>query len=159
MMDDSEYLLAHNTLLSLLEDEPDFAKAHNLLGWLYMYHLNNELLAEKHFEWSVRFDPEYKPAYLHLVELYLRNENYQALEKLIEKATHVKGLSRAYLYLHKGLIEEMKLNFSTAIKNYKTALFHSMDTYEIDEIKNHLKRCRIKRFKKLWSYGYYKNNG
>ncbi len=146
---EGEYIEGRNMLESILQYEPGYAKVHNLLGWLYLYYLSDDARAEMHLKLAAKFDPFYKPPYLHLTDLYLRNENYHKLEEFILKAKEVKGISKYLVYERLGIVEEARGNFSKAIENYRNAIFHSMDNYDIDEMKSNIKRCKFKKFRFL----------
>ena len=144
---EGEYFEAERMLINLLTYEPGYAKVHNNLGWMYLYYLENDELAEIHLNYAIKFEPEYKPPYLHLTELYMRNKQYDKLEELAIIAKSVNGISKTLVYERLGMVDEARGQYKLAIGNYKTAIFHCMDNQAIEDIRQNIKRCRFKRIR------------
>ena len=144
---EGEVFEAQEMLLNLLTYEPAYAKVHNVLGWLYLYYLEDDSMAEKHLKLAVKFDVDFKAPYLHLTELYMRNRKYDKLENLILEAKKVDGISKTMIYERLGMVEEARGKYSQAIEYYKTAVFHCMNNSTIKDIRSNIKRCRFKRIR------------
>lgn len=141
---DGEYFEGKALLENVLSYEPGSAKVHNLMGWLYLYYLLDDVMAEKHLKLAMKFEPEFRAPYLHLVELYTKELRYDDLEMLLESAKNVAGVSNSLIYSRLGMVDESRGNFKRAIDLYKTAMFHSMDNFEIEDLKGNIKRCKVK---------------
>ena len=146
MIHEGECFEGKSMLEHILTYEPGYPKVHNILGWLYMYYLEDDELAEMHLKLAIKFDPTYEVPYCNIAELYLRLESFEKLEALMKKAKHVKGIKKSMIYEYLGIVEEARGHYKLAIHEYRLAMFHSRDNYDIDNLKDTIKRCKFKRF-------------
>jgi tetratricopeptide (TPR) repeat protein len=136
-------------LNSLLYDEPGYASLHNHIGWVHLYYTSNLAQAELHFKVATSLLPELAPPYLHLGTLYVRTERTaEALEVLTTGLTR-PGANRAGLLELAGHAYELRHEFGKAIKAYREASMASMNTLEMNNISEGIRRCRKKRWIKL----------
>ena len=147
-----EYMIeeAKMILEGLLEEEPGYGKAHNHIGWMYLYHENEEEKAEMHLKYSILFDPTYAPAYLHLASLYIGKNEYKKALEILEKGLEAKDANKVMIYELKGQSYEGLEEYSTALKNYKLALRYAVTDWESSSIETNIKRTRKKRFMFIW---------
>ena len=135
---------------ALLEEvlalEPDHGEAHNYLGWLYLYQLNEPEKAEQHFAWAMRYKPNCRGAYVHLSSLLADQGRYEELFALGEKAFRVRGINQVSLLIDQGRAFELMGSYKTAIRHYKAAVRASLNNAEIDGLRDHMRRCRRKRW-------------
>lgn len=146
---DSNYQQARRLLESGLMDEPGYPKLHYTMGWMYHYHLENEVLAERHYLLAIHFDPEYFDAYDELKEFYLSKKKYEALERLMHKAKGVDDIDLDFVYETLGLIAEKRSRFAEAIHHYRKAMMHCIDNYDAKELRQHVRRVRFKKWKRI----------
>ncbi|WP_339792176.1 hypothetical protein [uncultured Imperialibacter sp.] len=147
MIWDGDHFEGKDMLENVLTYEPGYAKVHNLLGWLHLYYIEDDELAEKHLKLAVKFEPNWKVPYIHLTTLYMRNENFDKLGEVMMKAREIEGISKALVFERLAMVEEAKRRYTAAIRLYKTAIFHSMDNDAIEEMRSNIKRCRFKRLR------------
>ena len=145
-----EYHMAERLLKGALYDEPGYAKLHNHLGWLYQYHIVNQDQAELHFKYAIRFDPKFDAPYIHLSNLYIDSRRYSDLRNVMETALQYEGVNKSLIYENYAKTYEASGEFSKAIKYYKMAFYETIDSYDADEMKASIKRCKYKRFKKIF---------
>ncbi|MEQ9166967.1 MAG: hypothetical protein RLO12_11965 [Fulvivirga sp.] len=145
-----DYHMAERLLKGALYDEPGYAKVHNHLGWLYQYYIVNQNQAELHFKYAIRFDPKFDAPYIHLSNMYIDNRRYTDLREMMEGALKVDGVNKSFIYENYGKTHEASGEFSKAIKYYKMAIYETIDSYDADEIKSSIKRCKYKRLKRLF---------
>ncbi|MEO1055176.1 MAG: tetratricopeptide repeat protein [Bacteroidota bacterium] len=141
-----QYLEGKAILEEALSIEPGLAKAHNHMGWLYLFHLNDHNAAEYHLRLAMKCEPEYGSPYLHLTTLLLERGAFDDVREILDKALDLKDLNKASVYYDYGRYYETMGKFNKAIKKYKEAIRHSMDHDEITLFRGNIKRCRIKWF-------------
>ena len=55
-----------------------------------------------------------------------------------------RKINKAFIYTQLGKLSERECDFEIAIKLFKKALLDSMDNYDTDELKKHIKRNKYK---------------
>lgn len=152
MMFDGRVEEGLNVLDNLLYEEPGYGKLHNFLGWAYMYHGNDARKAEVHFTMSVRFAPDYAPAYLHMGTLLTQAGRYmEAIEYLREGLTKPDAIRSALLEAI-GQVYELQGEYRRAVRAYKEAATASIVDFEVDRMLKAASRCRRKRFALLFAF-------
>jgi len=140
------YLEGKNYLESALMEEPTFGKAHNHLGWMYLYHLDDFVIAERHLKLALKYAKQYSAPYIHMLHLLFEAKRLDEFEQLIAKALYVPGVKKSFLFNEKGRLSEVHGNSTQAIKWYRNAIRWSMDDREINLIKDNIRRARSKRW-------------
>ena len=140
------YLEGKAYLEHALAEEPAFAKAHNHLGWLYLYHMVDYEKAERHLKLALKYAKQYSAPYFHMLDLLYETERLEEHEKLIAVAMNVPGVRKSFLYNEIGRNREVTGKVTEAIKNYRLAIRWSMETKEIEVIKENIRRARSKRW-------------
>ena len=151
-IDNRAYKLAEKMLLNALYDEPAYAKVHNNLGWLYQYCLNEPKLANLHLKYAVKFDPKCEAALYNLIDLYFDHDGYDELKVILTKYYNEPGINKYMVYEALGKIHEVKGEFSKALSYYKKAMYITLDNYEATSMKRNIKRCKYKKFKRLFKW-------
>lgn len=141
-----DYVRGKNILEEALALAPDYGEAHNYMGWLYLYHLNNWEQAERHLALAIRYAPKCRGAYVHLSALLTNQARYDELQVLLGKAFQVPGINRVALFNDLGRMYEDLTKYRLAVKYYKEAVKTSMSNAEIDDFRDHIRRCRRKRW-------------
>ena len=136
---------AAKTLEEILEEAPDFGKAHNHLGWLYETKFKNMKRAEEHYRLALKFTPDYTAAYYNYCYLLSSLRKYDELEKLLNEAIKVSGISYATIYNEYGLMREMQGKLDDAIHYFKLHIQNSFDTKSIETASESIKRCERKK--------------
>lgn len=149
-IDNGQYEEARKWFVKGLFEEPGHAKLHFRLAYHYHYNLLNKAEAERHYWLAIRFQADYKNAFDNLADLYLENDKYDGLENLMSKALKVEGFNKTFVYENMGKVAEAKGQFSKAIAYYRKGLMQALDNYDVDDLKDHIKRNKYKRLKKRW---------
>jgi tetratricopeptide (TPR) repeat protein len=95
---------------SIIYEEPDFAPAHNSIGWLYKTQFDSYDKAEMHFKAAMKSDPLYPHPYFHLATLYIDLERLDDLKKHLERCLKIVTVEKAWIYYRYGMIEERRVN-------------------------------------------------
>ncbi|UII21277.1 tetratricopeptide repeat protein [Fulvivirga ligni] len=149
---EGDYHLAHKLLMSGLTEEPGYPKLHYTMGWMHHYYQTNEALAERHYLLALHFNPNYIEVYEDLVELYWSKRKYQALSDLMVKAEKCDDIDKDYVFGVLGKVAETQGEYRKAIGYYRKALMNSVDNHVTKELKQNIKRTRLKRFKNNWRW-------
>lgn len=149
---EAEQLIANNQveegmaiLNNLLYEEPGYSDLHNHLGWAYLYYGQNFEQAELHLKMAIRFNERFHAPYQHLANMYLRSHRLGEAIHYATQGLEKEQANKVALYELLGTAYELRGEFSKAIKSYKSAILNSMATFEINNIKDGIKRCRKKR--------------
>lgn len=143
--DEQLFLEAKGYLEEALAEEPTYGKAHNHLGWLYMYHLNDLEKAERHLRLALKYAANDKAPYIHMSTLLFEMGKLEECEAMLEKASLVPGVEKSFLYNEYGRLNEVRGRFRGAIRSYKDAIRWSLNAHEIAVAKDNIRRCRSKR--------------
>lgn len=136
---------AAKLLEEILLEAPDYGKAHNHMGWLFETKFKNLKRAEEHYKLAVKFSPDYSAAYYNYCYLLSTLRKFDELEKLLEHAIRVSGISYATIYNEYGLLREMQGELDDAIHYYKLHIKNSFDSKTIETASESIKRCQRKK--------------
>lgn len=145
-----QYFDGKSILEDALVEEPTFGKAHNHMGWLYLYQFNDVEMAETHLNLALKYAPKDGAPYIHMASLYFDQGRLKELEELLDMASHISAVPKAFLYNELGRLNEVKGHYRTAILNYRKAIKWSMNDQEIAIAKDNINRCRNKRWFFFW---------
>ncbi len=140
------FLEGKGYLEEALAEEPTYGKAHNHLGWLYMYHLHDLDKAERHLKLALKYTSNYNAPYVHMSTLLFDMGRFDACERMLEQADQVPGVEKSFICNEYGRLHEVKGRYRSAIKSYKDAIRWSLNDHEIAIAKDNIKRCRNKRW-------------
>lgn len=136
---------AAKMLEDILVEAPDFGKAHNHMGWLFETKFKNLVRAEEHYRLALKFSPDYTAAYYNYCYLLSSLRKFDELEKLLERAISVSGISYATLYNEYGLMREMQGKLNDAIHYFRLHIKNSFDAKSIETAADSIKRCERKK--------------
>ena len=131
-------------LNSISEEDPNFGKAHNHLGWIYKTKEKNPRTAENHYKMALEMTPEYGATYLNYAYLLSEEKRYYELEQLLQKAESVEDISRGNLAREWAYLYEDTKQFEKAIEKYKEYAMTLYDTAQLDKAKEGILRCKQK---------------
>ena len=138
------YLEGKAYLDNAIAEEPTYGKAHNHLGWFYLFHEGDYEKAEVHLKLALKYAKQYSAPYIHMILLLFEVERLDEHEKLIAKAMYVPGVKKSFLYNEVGRNKEITGKIFQAIKFYRKAIRWSMDEEEIRMIRQNLGRAKGK---------------
>ena len=147
---DQNYLDGKSYLEEALAIEPTWGKAHNHMGWLYLYHLADWEQAEQHLKLALKYAARYSASYLHMTHLLFESRRFDEMIALLKIAEQVAGVRRSFVYNEYGRIHEVNGRYRKAIKNYRLAVRWAFDEQEIQVIRDNIRRARQKRWGFLW---------
>jgi tetratricopeptide (TPR) repeat protein len=136
---------AAKALEEILEEAPDFGKAHNHLGWLFETKFKNLKRAEEHYRLALKFSPDYTAAYYNYSYLLSSLRKFDELEKLLNDSIKVSGISYATIYNEFGLMREVQGKYEDAIHYFKLHIQNSFDSKTIETAAESIRRCERKK--------------
>lgn len=136
---------AKELLEEILQESPDFGKAHNHLGWIHCNKLSNYEKAEYHYKLAIKFDPDYPASYLNCTYLLVDLGKFEEAKKLIDKAlSEVTGADKASYYSELARIYEFEKKYTLAHQFYKKSLDFAFNANYIENMKVNMKRVQDK---------------
>jgi Tfp pilus assembly protein PilF len=148
--DSNDYAQGMKYLEEVLMLEPHYGKAHNHMGWLYIYSMKDWGKAETHLNLAMKYAPNYAPVYLHMSHILFEQGRFYDLEKLLEKANQTGGVQKTFIWGMLAKIKEVNGQYREAIKLTKKAIRWSLDDQEFKNLREDIKRCRKKRLAQLF---------
>jgi Tfp pilus assembly protein PilF len=136
---------AAKILEEILEEAPDYGKAHNHMGWLFETKFKNLARAEEHYRLALKFSPDYTAAYYNYCYLLSTLRKFDELEKVLEHAIRVSGISYATIYNEYGMLREIQGKLDDAIHYFKLHIKNSFDGKSIETAADSIKRCERKK--------------
>jgi len=135
---------AVNLLETIIEEQPDYGKAHNHLAWLYEHEYKDFQKSERHYQAAIGFTPTYPSAYINYCHLLSRLGELEKLENILQKAANISGIKRSDLFNEYGILHEMRGDYLKAASFYKDAILHSLINSDIENYQGALQRCLLK---------------
>lgn len=132
-------------LHDIINDDPDYSKAHNHLGWIYDSHLYEYKLAEEHYKYAISFSPDYPSPYFNYYELLFWQKRYDDAGKLLDKAEKQTTVSKERVHLLRGRIKEALGEYEEAKMHYALYGRGSFDRKNIENAEEAIGRCDKKR--------------
>lgn len=147
---DGDLVYARKLLYSALEDEPGYARLHFTIGWMYHYYYQNYNQAEHYYKWAIHFDSRYADAFVELNRLYNKLGWYGKVITLMKKAAEIESIDQEYINCNLAIALERKGHFQEALRYYRKALMCSLDVDSSKELRQHIKRAKLKKLKVIW---------
>ncbi len=127
LFDDGEYAEGRKILEEILEMEPDCGRAHNHIGWLYYYKLDNYRKAEYHYKLALKFSPKYPATWINYGNFLNYLGRFQELQKHVDLAMTVPGVSKAVMLNLLGQANEAEGLHKQALNYYYEAYMKALN--------------------------------
>ncbi|MCU0445642.1 MAG: hypothetical protein MUE85_12075 [Microscillaceae bacterium] len=142
---DGNIVDAYDTLTYIIEQDLEYGKAYNHLGWIYETKYKDYPKAEECYKMAVKYSPDYVAVYLNYAILLSTIEKYEELEKLLQKAMNVKGINKSKIWNEYAIMYEMQGKYVEAIDAYKKSIQTSLVDDEVARAEQSIERCRKKQ--------------
>ena len=142
----NDYMEGMRLLEEALTIEPNYGKAHNHMGWLYLFQLNDWEKAEIHLRLALKHAPNYGPPYIHMSHLLFEKRKFDEFTRLLEKALNIGGVQKSFIYNEFGRMFEVNKKIRKAVQHYKKAVRWSFSDQDIAIYRDNMRRCRDKRW-------------
>lgn len=144
LINDQQITQALDLLHEIINEQPDYGRAHNHLGWLYENKLKKFNLAEHHYKAAINLTPEYPACWLNFAYFLGNLHRFTELEEHLQKCLKVPGISLSYIYNEFAIMYELKTNYNKAIEYYNKAILKSLNSKNIEEYEEAITRCKKK---------------
>jgi tetratricopeptide (TPR) repeat protein len=144
LLENNEYAEAKELLLTLLEEEPTYAKAHNILGWLYTHKLHDLQKAEVHLKLGIKYGEGYAAPIMNFAILLYEANRYDELMAFVHEHLNTWGIDQAYLLALKGHVFETRRDYKAALNAYEEAKRYVFNTEYLNRLTAHKERVYLK---------------
>jgi Tfp pilus assembly protein PilF len=142
----SDYLEGMRILEQALIIEPCYGKAHNYMGWLYLYQINDWDKAEIHLKLALKYAPTFSEPYINMSYLLFEKGKFDELTELLTNAIAVGGVQKSFIYNEYGKMFEANGKLRKAVNFYKAAVRWAFNEQDLNNYKDNIRRCRDKRW-------------
>lgn len=139
---------AHYLLKEIIQTEPDFARAHYLLGCIYHYKFKNYQAAGYYYETCISLEPEFPDVYIDHLSLLITLERHKMIEQTFKKALEVKGVCKSCIYERMGLYAEKLMQWLEAERYFQLAFINAIHKEEKATINDHIERLKDKKIQR-----------
>ena len=142
---DGQIVEAYDTLTYIIEQDTEYGKAYNHLGWIYETKYKNFPKAEECYKLALKYAPDYTAIYLNYAILLSTLEKFDVLNHLLDRAILVSGINKSKIWNEYGIMYELQGEYDRAIEAYKKSIQNSLVNEDIDRFEDSIKRCRKKQ--------------
>lgn len=142
---DGYYEAASKTLEDIINEDPNFGKAYNHLGYLYEAKFKDYDKGETLYRLALEKAPNYPPVYYNYAILLSTLGKFDELEELLTKALEVPGITKATIYNEYGIMYEQQGDLDKAISFYTKAAKTTLSNDILSRVKNSIARCKDKK--------------
>lgn len=131
-------------LQSIIEENPQFGKAYNHLGWYYETKAKDYDHAERYYKLALQYAPEYTAIYYNYAILLSTLKRFDDLNQLLKTALEVRGIDKSTIYNEYGIMFEMLEEYDLAIKYYSDCAKSTLNNEVLNRAKDSIQRCKMK---------------
>lgn len=142
---DGYYEGASDKLESIINEDPNFGKAYNHLGYLYEVKFKDYEKGETLYKLALEKSPNYPAVYYNYAVLLSTLGKYDELKMLLDKALSVPGITKATIYNEYAIMYEQQGDFDKAIEYYREAGKSTLSTDVLNRAKSSIERCKLKK--------------
>ncbi len=143
--DQATFDKALDLLNDILEENPDFGRAHNHIGWIYKNKLSDFKMAEEHYKLAIQLAPDYIHGYRNYAILLSDQGRYNELKDILNKSMELPGINRGSVHNEYGIMYEMLEEYDKAIDAYEMAIKYYTNNQDIDVAVKNIERCERKK--------------
>jgi tetratricopeptide (TPR) repeat protein len=144
LFDAGEYAEGRQVLEEILEMEPDYGRAHNHIGWLHYYKLDNFDKAEYHYKLAIKFSPKYPATWINFGYFLNYMGRFADIKMHAEKALKVQGVNKSIVYNQLGNAYEMNAFYKEALGYYSQANLKALNKNDFETAQENIKRVKSK---------------
>lgn len=144
LYNDGDYTECKRILLEMLEQEPGFGRAHDMIACLYYFVLDDLEKAVKHAELAVKFAPTYPAAFVNCARMLNYLNRHEEVMSITEKALKVEGINKCVVFMERGKSFEKNEKFGKALECYYEAEKFAIIPRDVDDVKDGIKRLKNK---------------
>ncbi|OUS01553.1 hypothetical protein A9Q86_07185 [Flavobacteriales bacterium 33_180_T64] len=127
-----------------LSYESNNAYALYLMGQIHAEQLGDFEQAKVYYSEALANKMDFLKVYSKYIQVLLWNDDFEEAQKLINFALTVKGICKGSIWERQGQLFEMKQEYKTAIKAFKTAKKNGFNDWFISHISSEINRVKNK---------------
>ena len=135
---------AKNLFEELIQDDPQYGRAYNYLGWIYHKYFSDYDRAWELYEFAIRFAPKFPISYLNHAQLLYEMEKFEELNYLLDRAIKVPGVTKSIILKYYGKLYEHNDNYELAIEYYEKGMKASTEEEDLMLFEESISRCSSK---------------
>lgn len=128
----------------ILYEEPDYAPAHNSLGWIYKTQFENYQKAEVHFKAAIAADSLYPHPYFHMASILVDLERFEELGEFLDRCLGIRTIDKSWVYYRYGMVSELRGQYADAMEWYRKAMLQTMSNDKLKDYQADMERCNTK---------------
>lgn len=132
-------------LNEIIEEQPDYGRAHNHLAVIYFQAAKDFDRAEQSFKLALKYNPEFPPVYYNYGNYLTALQKFEQLNDLMEKALDVQGINKAHVYNQFGIMHELQGDYDKAIESYQEGIRFVFDDKALEQSSKSIERCKRKK--------------
>jgi Tfp pilus assembly protein PilF len=136
---------AFDTLTYILEQDTEYGKAYNHLGWIYETKYKNYSKAEECYKLALKYAPEYTAIYINYAILLSTLEKFVELLPILEKAIQVPGINKSKVWNEYGIMYELQGQYNEAMDAYRKGIQACLNDEDIERFQKSIARCKKKQ--------------
>lgn len=144
LISDNKIVEAKNLLIEVLENYPDYGKAHNHLGWIYHYKMIDYEKAERHYKLALRYAPKYHAPYANYSYLLIDKGQNDEMLKFGQQSYNKENVDKGTIANQMAKAYELKGELKPAYTYYTLAKQQGMANGFVEEVNASLHRVRDK---------------
>ncbi|MDD7887410.1 hypothetical protein [Flavivirga sp. 57AJ16] len=144
LIDEQNIIEAKDLLNEILEDYPDYAKAHNHLGWIYHYKIPDYTKAEMHYKLALKYAKNYHAPYSNYSYFLIDKSDFEGMIAFGFKALKEDIVDKGIIYNQLAKAYELTSRLELAYTYYKKAKMSSIAANYIQEMNASLHRVKEK---------------
>jgi tetratricopeptide (TPR) repeat protein len=149
LYNDGDYAECKRILLDILDQEPGFGRAHDMIGCLYLFVLDDPDKAVKHMKLAVKFDPSNTTALINCTRALNYRNRHTELMEITSQALKVESINKCIIFSERGKSFEKCENVKAALENYYEAEKFAITDQEVEIVKTGIKRLKRKSLRPI----------
>lgn len=144
LISDQQIKEAMSLLHQIIDEQPDYGRAHNHLGWIYENKLKRFDKAADHYQAALHFSPGYPAPWLNYAYFLSNLQRYKELKEHLEKCLTIPGIFTPYIYNEFAIMNELQENYPEATEYYVKAIKKSLNAKDIEGYEESIERVKKK---------------
>lgn len=136
----SEIEQAISLLFEMIQDNPEYGKSYNYLGWIFETKQRRYNEAEELYQKCIELMPDYPAAYLNYLYLLNTFQRGDEAAEIIEKLCKIKLVNRYRLLKEWAFMLEYSGKLKEAEAKQKEAIIAATTNQDLDEAQKDLER-------------------
>lgn len=131
-------------LMQIIDEHPEYGKAHYLLGWIMFEYKNDLITAMYYATMAIEIDPENPLGYYLICDIMIANKNLEAIKRVKKGISKLKLVDKAYLYHKIACAYEVRKRYIEAISTLHKSKDYGDSVKWVNFVDKEILRIRYK---------------